>query len=109
MAQSGVYRTNARADHGHGHSQYGSYDYYDYGGHGGYGKKEDECCPLVIDAICLFTILGAIAAAALFLERVINIEIMMGKKRRRRKRDSSPLTPGAMAQTIVNGRELESL
>ncbi len=53
----------------------------------GYGGKED-CCPLVIDAICLFVILAAIAAAALFLERVINIEIMMGKSRRKRRSSS---------------------
>ena len=45
-----------------------------HGGHSGhsasgYGKKE-ECCPLVVDLLCLAAILFSIFLAALFLSRV---------------------------------------
>ncbi len=70
---------------GYGHSSgYGGHS-SGYGSHSGYGHDKEECCPLVIDALCLFVLLGAIGAAALFLERVINIEIMMGGRRRKRE------------------------
>ena len=71
------------------------YDYHDddhdvHGGHSasGYGKKE-ECCPLVVDLLCLAAILFAIAGAAFFLMRVIQIELTMvpanpGRRKRRR-------------------------
>ncbi len=49
----------------------------------GYGGDDDDCCPLVVDAFCLFALLAATGAAALFLGRVIQIEIMMGRRRRR--------------------------
>ncbi len=120
MIQSRNNRANVIADYG----QYGSFDYYDYNDYGSLGKigspgshsghvsrsshgshlthgvydKEHECCPLVVDAICLFTLLGAIAAATFFLENLINIEIT-GKRRRRKKRSST--------LAIVNGRKLQ--
>ena len=66
-------------------------DYHDddhdaHGGHSasGYGKKE-ECCPLVVDLLCLVAILFAIAGATFFLQRVIQIELtMVGRRRKRR-------------------------
>ena len=69
---------------GHGHS--GGYGHSDhYGGHSGYGgyHEEDKCCPLVVDFLCLAAILGAVAGAALLLQRVIQIEIMAPGKRKR--------------------------
>jgi hypothetical protein len=70
---------------GSGHSSYGGHSSGSgYGSHsgGGYEKKE-ECCPLVIDLICLAVILAAIAGATALLGRVIQIEIMMGRRKRR--------------------------
>ena len=51
---------------------YDDHDRHDsHGGHSasGYGKKE-ECCPLVVDLLCLAAILFSIFLAALFLSRV---------------------------------------
>ena len=62
---------------------------YDYGGssvdrnghgHSGYhhhsGSYHDEkCCPLVVDALCLAAILGAVAGATVFLARTFQIEL----------------------------------
>ena len=50
-----------------------------YGGHSGYhhGYHEDKCCPLVVDAMCLAAILGAIAGATALLQRVFMVELCM--------------------------------
>jgi hypothetical protein len=67
--------------HSGGHSGYetsqeGGYD----GHHSGYGQKE-ECCPLVVDLLCLGVILASIAFASVLLGRVIQIEITgLGKR-----------------------------
>ncbi len=90
----GGYGHSGYGHSGYGHSGYGHSGY----GHSGYGDEKEECCPLVIDALCLFAILGAIGAAALFLERVINIEIMMGGRRRKR----SPPDKG-LAEALSRG------
>jgi hypothetical protein len=64
---------------GYGHGGHSS----GYGHSGGYDDhKEEECCSLVVDLICLAAILGALAAATVLLGRVIQIEIMgLGRKR----------------------------
>ena len=49
-----------------------------YGGHSGHGHggyHDDKCCPLVVDALCLVAILGAVAGAATFLARTFQIEL----------------------------------
>ena len=71
-----------------------------YGGHSGYhhhsgSYHDDKCCPLVVDTLCLFAILGAIAGATIFLARTFQIELCnlagQGQNncvgRRRRKRE----------------------
>ena len=80
------YGNERSSGYGHGHkgghhSSYGGHS-SGYGHSGGYGKK-DECCPLVVDLLCLAAILGAIAGAAALLARVIQIEIMAPGKRKR--------------------------
>jgi hypothetical protein len=68
-----------------GYSDYGhsGYDASSLGGHDvGYGHKE-ECCPLVVDLLCLITILAALAGATVLLGRVIQIEIVKGRRRKR--------------------------
>ena len=64
-AFSSGYDRDYHDDHEHGH------DHDSHGGHSasGYGKK-DECCPLVVDFLCLAAILFAIAGATLFLNQV---------------------------------------
>ena len=78
-----------RSGYGHDH----------YGGHSGYhhhsGYHEDHCCPLVVDALCLAALLGAVAGATVFLARTFQIELcnLAGQGinncvgRRRRKRE----------------------
>ena len=53
-----------------------------YGGHSGYHHHsgdyhDDKCCPLVVDALCLAAILGAIAGATVLLQRAIQVELCM--------------------------------
>ena len=53
-----------------------------YGGHSGYHHHggeyhDDKCCPLVVDALCLAAILGAVAAATVLLQRVFMVELCM--------------------------------
>ena len=80
-----------RSGYGHDH----------HGGHSGYhhhsGYHEDKCCPLVVDALCLAAILGAIAGATVFLARTFQIELcrvnganirtpcVVGRRRRKRE------------------------
>ena len=63
--------TAAALSSGYGHD-YNDHDRYDsHGGHSasGYGKKE-ECCPLVVDLLCLAAIIFSILGATLFLRQV---------------------------------------
>ena len=58
----------------------------DYSGSGvqsGYGHEyhDRECCPLVIDLLCLGAIMFSIAGASILLSRVMEIELMTGRKR----------------------------
>ena len=48
----------------------------------GHGYHDEECCPLVVDLLCLNAILFSIAGAALLLSRVMEIEITMVRRRR---------------------------
>ena len=80
------YSSSAYVSSRRGEDAYGSLGGGGHGHHGGHGYKE-ECCPLVIDYLCLALILGSIAAATVFLNQVIQVEIMM--VRRRRKREDS--------------------
>ncbi len=48
--------------------------------------EAEDCCPLVVDVLCLIVLVGAIGLAAVFLERVIQIEIMMQGPRKRSAR-----------------------
>ena len=88
---------SGHSGYGHSGSSYGAIDKHSgygghqdhYGGHSGHsgyghsgGYHEEKCCPLVVDFLCLAAILGAIAGAALLLARVIQIEIMAGRKKR---------------------------
>ena len=106
--------------HGHGgHSGYGGHSGHSgYGGHsahgghssgyghsghsGGYGKK-DECCPLVVDLLCLAAILGAIAGASLLLNQVIMLEIMTGKRRRKKRSNVAYVGDSSIAYAIHSG------
>jgi hypothetical protein len=71
-----------------GHSGYGNSKSSGYGHsggyndhHSGYGHMDEECCPLVIDLLCLAAILAALAGATVLLGRVIQIEITgLGKR-----------------------------
>ena len=76
---------------GHSGGGYGGHSggFSGHSGHSGHGK--DECCPLVVDAICLAAILGSIAGASFLLARVIQIEIMTNGRRKKRKRKRSVL------------------
>ena len=69
---------------------------------GGYGKK-DECCPLVVDALCLAAILGAIAGAAALLNQVIMLEIMTGKRRRKKRSNVGYVGDSSIAYAIHSG------
>ena len=78
------------------HSGYGDPGGYEehsgYGGVSGYGNgsptyHKEECCPLVVDAQCLIVILLSIMFSTAFLARVINIELMNGRRRKRRSKD----------------------
>ena len=83
---------------GYGHSSHSSYGHSS----GGYGKKE-ECCPLVVDALCLAAILGAIAGAAALLNQVIMLEIT--GRRRRKKRSIAVYVGGASFASAIHSGE----
>ena len=76
---------------GYGHDHYGGHS----GSHHHSGYHEDHCCPLVVDALCLAALLGAVAGATVFLARTFQIELcnLAGQGidncvgRRRRKRE----------------------
>ena len=63
----------------------------------GYEHPDNQCCPLVVDFLCLASILGAIAGATVLISRLMIIELCMimgvvindpcpnpGRRRRRR-------------------------
>ena len=56
-----------RNDHHGGHSGYHH--------HSGHGYHDEKCCPLVVDALCLAAILGAIAGATALLQRTFQVEL----------------------------------
>ena len=76
------------------------YDYPDYGpsslgykssvssGSTGY-NKEPECCPLVVDPLTFFTLLGFLAGATYFLNVLITMNIMPRRRRRESKEKST--------------------
>ena len=73
------YNDDGDIDRNDRHSGYGG-----YGSHSGsgYGGGKETCCPLVVDALCLAAILGAIAGAAVLLARVFQIELTGRRKKR---------------------------
>ena len=59
---------------GYGHSDhYGGHSGYHH--HSGHGYHDEKCCPLVVDALCLAAILGAIAGATALLQRTFQVEL----------------------------------
>jgi hypothetical protein len=67
------------------------------GGGGGYssgGGGEEPCCPLVVDPICLATILLGIGAATYFLNIVISKKLGGKRKRRGIVQDTAKLALG---------------
>ena len=74
------------------HGGYGGYHH-----HEGHGYHDEKCCPLVVDALCLAAILGAVAGATIFLARTFQIELcrvnnvnvntpcVVGRRRKRRE------------------------
>ena len=54
-----------RSDH------YGHSGYHEHSGH----YHDEKCCPLVVDALCLAAILGAIAGATALLQRTLQVEL----------------------------------
>ena len=100
--QSGVGGSGGDYDYGGSGIDRSGYSHHDHhGGHSGYhhhsGYHEDHCCPLVVDALCLVALLGAVAGATTFLARTFQIELCnlagqgvnncVGRRRRRRKRE----------------------
>ena len=108
------HRHSGHSGGGHGHSGgghgghsggYGGHSggFSGHSGHSGHGK--DECCPLVVDAICLAAILLSVAGASFLLARVIQIEIMVGrKKKRKRKRSVLPSVSQSFTQFLYEGK-----
>lgn len=70
----------AAALSGYGHSGYGHSGYGHSTKHGGY---KEECCPLVIDTLCLLVILGSIIGAAAFLNQVILMTTIPDTRKKR--------------------------
>ena len=61
---------------GHGVDHYGGHSGGGYHEHSG-SYHDEKCCPLVVDALCLAAILGAIAGATVLLQRVFMVELCM--------------------------------
>ena len=55
-------------------------NYASASGDSGYGGA--QCCPLVVDAICLAAILGSIAGASVLIARTMQIEITNVRRKR---------------------------
>ena len=73
-----------------------------YGSHSGSGYGKEECCPLVVDALCLAAILGAIAGAAVLLARVFQIELTnVGRRKKRFALDSE----GGVWLPVLDGKQ----
>ena len=43
--------------------------------HSGFERHDNQCCPLVVDFLCLAAILGAIAGATVLVARIFQIEL----------------------------------
>ena len=56
-----------------------------------------------MDALCLAAILGAIAGAAALLNQVIMLEIMPGKRRRKRSGVVGYVGAESIALTVLSG------
>ena len=77
------------------HSGTGVHSGYEYGYH------DEQCCPLVIDLLCLSAILFSITGAALLIARVMEIELtMVGRRRRRSLPYKSCVLEGKHSDTI---------
>ena len=61
---------------------YSQYDDPIYGAASGHG---DDCCPLVVDPLTLFALLGFLVAATYFLWVAITMNVMGGRRRRRKR------------------------
>ena len=78
---------------GYGHSEYGSF---------GYGHKHKlQCCPLVVDPLTFTALLGAIAAATVFLNTLITMNIMAAGRRKRTKRSKTGFKNQSFLQDIL--------
>ena len=97
---SGSFQSGFGVDYDYGGGAADRSDHY--GGHSGHhhhsgSYHDDKCCPLVVDALCLAAILGAIAGAAVLLGRVFIVELcnvnganvrnpcVTGRRRRKRE------------------------
>ena len=78
-------------------------DHSGTGFHSGHGFEylDGECCPLVVDLLCLGVILFSIAGATLLLARVTEIELMA--RRRRSAPYASCVHEGKLSSNIPNG------
>lgn len=86
--------TAVRSTDGYGANSDGSFSGYGHGGGYGHGHGHGhKCCPLVIDALCLAAILGALAGATLFLANLIAMSL-----RRRKRRDLNVIEPFNMVR-----------
>ena len=78
---------------GYGGTHHGSFsgyggDHSGYGGghHGSYSSFGD-CCPLVVDPLTYFALLGFLGAAVYFFQVLIEMSMLMMRRKRRRKRE----------------------
>ena len=98
---------------GYGHDHYGGHS--GHGHHSGY--HEDHCCPLVVDALCLAALLGAVAGATAFLARTFQIELcnlagqnpaqnncLTGRRRRRKREIEVPYNVTDWSSAGLYGR-----
>ena len=68
----------------HSGSGYGGYSDPGYSHSGSYSSGYgDDCCPLVVDPLTYSALLGFIALATYFFERLIAMSMLMKKRRKR--------------------------
>ena len=78
---------------GYGGTHHGSFSGYggDHSGYGGghYGSYSSfgDCCPLVVDPLTYFALLGFLGAAIYFFQVLIEMSMLMMRRKRRRKRE----------------------
>jgi len=103
-------------DYDYGHSLFDEVDKHGYGGHhddygharghSSYGHDHHdvkECCPLVVDPLSLFSILGLLFGGTAFLNIAITMNITM---RRRKRRSSSATSSSPAVEIFHSGRTL---